>query len=74
MYSDAVTKKCFIIKEIHRKAMETITTVPHQDDDYGRIPAHTDLKQGAALPLGPVDQAPRDFYPLTGRVNALTQP
>ena len=42
--SDAVTKCC--IKKIHRKATEAVTTVPHQDDGYGRFPAHPDLKQG----------------------------
>ena len=51
--------------------METITTVLQQDDGYARIPAHTDLKQGSALPLGPLDQASRDFYFLTGRVTPL---
>ena len=54
--------------------MEAVTTVPRQDDGHARIPAHTDLKQGAVLPLGPLDQASRDFYSLTGRVNAPTQP
>ena len=54
--------------------MEAVTTVPHQDDGYVRIPAHTDLKQGAFLSLGPLDQASRDFYSLTGRVDAPTQP
>ena len=27
-------------------AKEAVTTVPHQDDGYGRFPAHPDLKQG----------------------------
>ena len=54
--------------------METDTTVPRQDDGYARIPAHTDLKQGAVLPLGPLDQAYRDFYSLTVGVDAPTQP
>ena len=54
--------------------MEAVTTVPHQDDGYARITAHTDLKQGAALPLGPLDQASRDVYSLTGRVHTRTQP
>ena len=49
--SDAVTKCC--IKKIHRKATEAVTTVPHQDDDYGGIPAQTDSKPGAVLPYGP---------------------
>ena len=53
--------------------METVTTVPHQDDGYARIPAHTNLKQGAVLPLGPLDQASRDFYFLTGPYSALKQ-
>ena len=54
--------------------MEAVTIVPHQDDGYARIPAHTDLKQGPVLLLGPLDQASRDFYSLTGRVDAPTQP
>ena len=54
--------------------MEAVTTVLYQDDDYARTPAYTDLKQGAVLPLGPLDQASRGFYSLTGRVDALTQP
>ena len=54
--------------------MEAVTTVPHQDNGYVKIPAHTDLKREAALPLGPLNQAPRDFYSLTGRVDAPTQP
>ena len=49
--------------------MEAVTAVTHQDDGYARITAHTDLKQGAVLPLGPLDQASRDFYSLTGRVD-----
>ena len=53
--------------------METVTTVPHQDDGYARIPAHTDLKQEGVLPLEPLGQAPRDFYSLTGRVDTPTQ-
>ena len=51
--------------------MEAVTIVPHQDDGYARIPAYTDLKQGAVLPLGPLDLASRDFYSLTGRVMPL---
>ena len=54
--------------------METITTVPHQDDGYVRIPAPTDLKQGAARPLGPLDQASREFYSLTDKADDPTQP
>ena len=54
--------------------MEAVTTVPHQDEGYVKIPAHTDLTRGAVLPLGPLDQASRDFYSLTSRVNAPTQP
>ena len=50
------------------------TTVPHQDDGYARIPAHTDLKQGAVMPQGPLDEASTYFYSLTGRVYAPTQP
>ena len=67
-------EKCFIFKKIHRKATEAVTTVPHQDDSYARIPAYTDSKQEAILPLGPLDQTCRDFYSLTGSVNAPTQP
>ena len=65
--SDAVTKCC--IKKIHRKATEAITTVPHQDDGCVRILAHTNLKQGTVQPLRLLNQASRDFYSLTGRVN-----
>ena len=54
--------------------MEAVTTVPHQDDGYARIPAPTDLKQGAVLPQGPLDLASRDVYSLTGRIDAPTQP
>ena len=32
--------------------MEVVKTVPHQDDDYERIPAQTNLKQEAVLSLG----------------------
>ena len=53
--------------------MEAVTTVPHQNDGYMRIPAHTSLKQDSILPLQPLDQAPRDFYSPTGRVNTPTQ-
>lgn len=67
-------KKCFIIKEIHIKSVDAVTTVPHQDDGYMRIAAHTNLKQDSLLPLQPLDQALRDFYSLTGRVNTPTQP
>ena len=67
-------KKCFIIKEIHIKSMEAVTTVPHQDDGYMRTPAHTNLKQDSILPLQPLDQALREFYSLTGRVGTATQP
>ena len=63
----AVTKCC--IKKIHRKATEAVTTVPHQDDGYVRILAHTNLKQGTVQPLRLLYQASRDFYSLTGRVN-----
>ena len=42
--------------------MKTVMTVPHQDDGYVRIPAHTDLRQGIVLPLGLLGQASRDFY------------
>lgn len=58
--SDAVTKCC--IKKIHRKAIEAVTTVPHQDDGHVRILAHTNLKQGTLQPLRPPNQASRDFY------------
>ena len=54
--------------------MEAVTTVPQQDDGYERIPAHIDLKQGGIWPLGPLYQASRDFYSLTGRVDASAQP
>ena len=37
-------QKCLISKKIHRKAKETVTTVVHQDDGYGSIPVHTNLK------------------------------
>ena len=43
--------------------MVAVITVPHQDDGYARILAHTKLKQGAVLPLGPLDQASRVFTP-----------
>ena len=33
----------------------------------------SDSKQGAVLPLGPLDQASRDIYSLTGRVDTPTQ-
>ena len=52
--------------------METVTTVPHQEDGYVRISAHSDLKQGVVLPLRPLDQSSREFYSLTGRVDAPT--
>ena len=29
------------MKEIHRKIMEAVTTIPHQDDGYVGIPAYT---------------------------------
>jgi len=35
-------KKFFIVKKIHRKAKEQITTVLHQDDGYIEISAHMD--------------------------------
>ena len=65
-------KKCFIIKEIRRKAKEAVVTVPHQNDGNEWIPAHTHLKQGVLLPLGHADQASRDFYSPAGRVDAHT--
>ena len=52
--------------------MEAVVTVPHQNDGNERIPAHTHLKQGVLRPLGPPDQASREFYSLTGRVDAHT--
>ena len=70
LYSDAITKSASFIKEIHRKVKETVTTVPHQEDGYAKIPADTNLKQGAVLPLGPS----RDFNSLIGRVNGPAQP
>ena len=54
--------------------MEAVTTTSHQDDGYVSIPVHTDLKQGAVLPLRPQDQASIDFYTFKGRVDASDQP
>ena len=34
-----------------------------------RFPAHTDLQQVAALPLGHLDQTSRDFFSLTAKVD-----
>ena len=65
-------QKCFIFK--NRKVMEAVITIPHQDNGCVRIAGHTYSKQGAVLPLGPLDQASRDFHSLTGRVDAPTQP
>ena len=63
LYSDAVTKSASFIKEIHRKVKETVTTVPHQGAGYARIPADTNLKQGAVLPLGPQFRHPEILTP-----------
>ena len=41
---------------------------------YVSIPVHTDLKQGAVLPLRLQDQASTDFYTFKGRVDASDQP
>lgn len=53
--------------------MEAVTTVPWQDDGFVRFPAHTDLQQVAALPLGHLDQISRDFYSLTAKVDISTK-
>ena len=73
-YTLMLLQKCFIFKRIHRKATEGVTTVPYQDDGYAKTPAHIHTKQEATLPLRPLDQASRDFYSLTGRVNTPTEP
>jgi len=50
-------RKGFLIKEIHRKAIEIILAVPHQNDDYlFEDSSPYRLKQGAVLPLAPLDQ------------------
>ena len=54
-------QKCFSFRKIHRKTSEAVTTVPHQDDVCAGIPAQTCLKQEVVLPLGPPDQASKDF-------------
>ena len=45
-------KKCFITKKISRQAMETVRTVPHQDDSYARVSACTNSKQRLRPGLG----------------------
>ena len=56
--------------------MEAVTIGSHQDNGYVRTPAHTNLKQGAVLSLGLIDQASRVFYfySLRGSFNTLTKP
>ena len=60
------------IKKGEEKGMEAVTVVPHQGNGSERTPAYIDLKQGAVLTLGPLDQASRDFPFLTGKVNTPT--
>ena len=45
-------KKCFITRKISRQAMETVRTVPHQDDSYARVSACTNSKQRRCPGLG----------------------
>ena len=66
-------KKCFIIKKIHKKAKETVTTVSHQDEAmWGFQPIG--IKTRSYPALGAPGSGIRGFYSLTGRVDALTQP
>lgn len=54
--------KCVITKKIRRQAMEAVTTVPHQDDNYARVPA-VPTQNKDAVRAGPLDWRPEILLP-----------
>ena len=72
-YSDAVSKSTSSLRDSRKGYGST------SDSSASRWWLHENsspyrLKHAAVLPLGPLDQAPRDFHSFTGSVDALLLP